>query len=85
VATDQHDALSIFHLFDHRTFDHLGAFSGETTANTDGITVTSMASEAFPSGAVFAVHDDRGVAAFDWRGVRDRVLLNSGNTIENMP
>jgi 3-phytase len=71
VATDQHDRRSVFHLFDRDSLAHLGAFSGATTANTDGIAVTAVASSRFPLGAVYAVHDDRGVSAFDWRNVAD--------------
>jgi 3-phytase len=66
VATDQHAARSVFHLFDRATLEHLGAFSGAVTANTDGIAVVGPGVDGFPAGAVVAVHDDHGVAAFDW-------------------
>ncbi len=71
VATDQHEQRSVFHLFDRSSLGHLGAFAGTTTANTDGIAVSAPASRRFPSGAVYAVHDDRGVSAFDWRAIQD--------------
>jgi 3-phytase len=71
IATDQHESRSVFHLFDRQNFEHLGAFTGLTTANTDGIAATSEPSSQFPSGAVIAVHDDCGVSAFDWRQVFD--------------
>jgi 3-phytase len=69
VATDQHAALSVYHLFDRTTFAHVGAFAGAVTANTDGIAVVGRPVGPFPDGAVFAVHDDQGVSAFDWRTV----------------
>jgi 3-phytase len=52
VVTDQHDTVSLFHLFDRQTFDHLGVFAGEVTANTDGIAVNPLASVRFPAGAL---------------------------------
>jgi 3-phytase len=73
VVTDQHDTVSLFHLFDRQTFDHLGVFAGEVTANTDGIAVNPLASVRFPGGAVYAVDDDRRMAAFDWRHVVEAV------------
>jgi 3-phytase len=69
IATDQHEDRSVFHLFDRETYEHLGAFTGLTTANTDGIAATSEPSGQFPSGGVIAVHDDQGVSAFDWRQI----------------
>jgi 3-phytase len=65
IATDQHEALSVFHLFDSRSFEHVGAFSGKVTANTDGIGITTESLPGFPRGAFFAVHNDGAVAAFD--------------------
>jgi 3-phytase len=73
VVTDQHDTVSLFHLFDRQTFDHLGVFAGEVTANTDGIAVNPLASVRFPGGAVYAVDDDSRMAAFDWRHVVEAV------------
>ena len=42
----------------------------------NGITVTTTASGSCPSGAVFAVHDDQGVTAFDWVEIDRAVILN---------
>jgi 3-phytase len=69
VATDQHAKRTVFHLFDRTTFEHRGAIIGDLTANTDGIEVTSSAVGPFADGALFAVHDDRAVTAFDWRAI----------------
>lgn len=69
ITTDQFKDRSVFHLFDRQSLQHLGAFGGKTTANTDGVWFESSASLAFPSGVFYAVHDDQAVAAFDWADV----------------
>lgn len=65
VAVDQTRPLTRFLLFDRSTLAARGGFSGETTAHTDGIALHAASTAAFPSGALFAVHDDKAVAAFD--------------------
>jgi 3-phytase len=69
VVTDQHETVSLFHLFDRRTLEHLGVFAGGVTANTDGIALNPLPSGAFPGGALYAVDDDRRMAAFHWTDV----------------
>jgi 3-phytase len=69
VATDQHERLTVYHLFDRSSFDHVGSFTGTMIANTDGIAVIDEPVGPFPDGAMFAVHDDRSVAAVDWRRI----------------
>lgn len=78
IATDQAPDVSLFRVFDQNTFEYRGTFVGPLTANTDGVTLTSMATEAFPAGAFFAVHDDQGVTAFDWRHVAEALGLPPG-------
>ena len=65
VAADQRYPLTRFLLFDRDTLAPRGAFTGETVAHTDGIALHAATTAAFPSGALFAVHDDKAVAAFD--------------------
>ncbi len=65
IAVDQLAPLTIFHLFDRATLEPRGSFEGETTAHTDGVALHAASTKAFPSGALFAVHDDKSVAAFD--------------------
>ena len=65
VAADQRYPLTRFLLFDRDTLVPRGAFVGETTAHTDGIALHAATMGTFPSGALFAVHDDKAVAAFD--------------------
>lgn len=69
VATEQGKQRSIFHVFERGTLAYVGAFTGHVVANTDGIWVDNQASPRFPQGALYAVHDDQGVVAFDWRDI----------------
>lgn len=75
IGTQQGKDHSVFHLFDRNTLEHVNSFRGDKTANTDGIWLDMQASERFPLGALYAVHDDQGMSAFDWRNVRSVMLL----------
>jgi 3-phytase len=59
------------------TLHHLGAFAGETVANTDGIWLHQAGTRRFPQGVFYAVHDDQGVGAFDWREVAAALKLRA--------
>lgn len=65
IAVDQLAPLTVFHLFDRATLEPRGSFEGETTAHTDGVALHAATTKAFPNGALFAVHDDKSVTAFD--------------------
>ncbi len=65
IAADQLQPTTRFHVFERATLAPVGSFSGETVAWTDGIALHAAAAPGFPHGALFAVHDDRSVAAFD--------------------
>lgn len=69
VTTAQDSDRTTFHLFDRDSLAHAGAFQGETVANTDGIWLHQAGTRAFPEGAFYAVHDDQGLVAFDWRDI----------------
>lgn len=69
IAVDQLSPLTVFHVFDRGDLRLRGSFRGRTTAFTDGIALHAGATPRFPSGALFAVHDDKAVAAFDLRDV----------------
>jgi 3-phytase len=69
VSVDQLSPLTVFHLFDRRTLRRVGSITGRTVATTDGIALRSEGDARFPSGALFAVHADKSVAAFDLRDV----------------
>lgn len=78
ITTEQGKDRSVFHLFDRHTLKHVGAFQGNTVANTDGIWLSTAASPRFPQGALYAVHDDQGVVAFDWASVARQLSLPLG-------
>lgn len=75
ITTEQGKDRTVFHLFDRDTLGHVGAVAGKTVANTDGIWLDAAASERFPQGVLYAVHDDQGVAAFDWRDIASALSL----------
>lgn len=75
VSTDQAADRTVFHLFDRKTLRHAGAFTGERTGNTDGIWLAQAGVPGFESGALFAVHDDQAVSAFDWGEVLAALAL----------
>lgn len=64
------------HFFDRSSLDYIGTFTGESTADTDGIAWTSLPFPGFPSGALFAVHDDSAVSAFDWSIISSALNLD---------
>ena len=75
ITTEQGKGRSVFHLFDRHTLKPVGAFQGNTVANTDGIWSMQQPSARFPQGALYAVHDDQGVVAFDWRDIAGQLSL----------
>lgn len=78
LTTDQFKDRSLFHVWDRRTLQHLGAFSGGTVGNTDGVWLHQGATRRFPAGVFYAVHDDMGVGAFDWRDIARALSLQDG-------
>jgi 3-phytase len=68
IAVDQLAPLTIFHLFDRRTLAPVGSFTGKVTSHTDGVALHGP-STRFPGGVLYAVHDDKALAAFDLRDV----------------
>ncbi|HET6340994.1 MAG TPA: phytase [Gemmatimonadota bacterium] len=77
VATDQDEETNTFHVFDRRTLEHLGAFSGATTRNTDGVALTQTGFGPFPAGAFYAVHNDGNIAGFSWAEIAEELGLRS--------
>ena len=69
ITADQSSDRTVFHLFDRRTLDFVGSFAGNQVALTDGIWLHAIATQRFPGGALYAVHDDKSVTAFDLRDV----------------
>ena len=77
VAVDQLTPLTRFHLFDRHALDLRGTWQGQTTASTDGIALDPRPSAAFPGGALYAVHRDRSIAAFDLREIVQALGLDA--------
>ena len=75
IVTDQDETANAFHLFDRKTFRHVGAFSGPATSNTDGVTLSMVPLPGFPRGAFYAIDDDRRVSAFDWAEIAAALTL----------
>ncbi|OJH79298.1 MAG: phytase [Stenotrophomonas maltophilia] len=75
ITTEQGKQRSVFHLFDRHTLKPVGAFQGNTVANTDGIWMMQQPTPRFPHGALYAVHDDQGVVAFDWESIARQLAL----------
>lgn len=80
VAVDQLFPLTRFHLFDRKTLRWHATWQGQTTANTDGIALHAAPTRAFPHGALFAVHQDKAIAAFDLGDVARALRLAPGCT-----
>lgn len=68
IAVDQLAPLTIFHLFDRKTLAPVGSFTGKLTSHTDGVALHGP-TRRFPGGVLYAVHDDKALAAFDLRDV----------------
>ncbi len=77
LTTAQDKQRTTFHLFERGSLEHVGAFAGASVANTDGVWLTQVASARFPAGAFYAVHDDQGLVAFDWRDIAGALELRS--------
>ena len=68
IAVDQLRP-TVFRVFDRTSLAPLKTFSGEVVANTDGQVLYAAGTPRFPAGALFALHDDKAVAAFDLRDI----------------
>ena len=75
LTTEQGKGRTVFHLFDRGTLAHVGAVAGRTVANTDGIWLQDAPTTRFPDGVLYAVHDDQGLVAFDWRDIAGALSL----------
>ncbi len=80
LTTDQFKDRSLFHVFDRKTLQHLGAFAGKTVSNTDGVWLQQAGTTRFPQGVFYAVHDDMAVGAFDWRDIAAALKLKTACT-----
>jgi 3-phytase len=78
VAVDQLQIRTVFRLFDRSSLAARGSFTGATVAATDGINLRTAPTRRFPNGALFAVHRDKSVAAFDLRDIVAALKLDRG-------
>jgi len=76
VAVDQLSPFTVFHFFDRDSLTRVGGFSGGIVGGTDGIALHTGRTRNFPGGALFAVHNDTSVAAFDLRDITKALKLN---------
>lgn len=76
IAADQLQPRTRFHVLERASLAHVGTFTGEAVAWTDGLAVHAASAPGFPHGALFAVHDDRAVAAFDLGDVARALALD---------
>jgi 3-phytase len=85
ILTDQGETRSVFHILDRRTFEPLGTFAGEVTANTDGIWLEQGEVPGLGPGALFALHDDGGLAGFAWDDIASALGLRGGCNFRPSP
>ena len=64
VAVDQLKP-TLFRVFDRDNLRPMGTFTGDATANTDGIALYAAGTPRFPAGVLYAVDDDLSLSAFD--------------------
>lgn len=75
IIADQHRTENRFLVFHRRSFELLGAFTGTTVRNTDGIALIQRPLGSMTAGVLFAVHNDRGVGAFSWSKIAETLDL----------
>lgn len=76
VFADQDKTHTRFLVFDRTTLEHKGTFEGDRTANTDGVAFSGYALPGYYDGRFYAVHNDGGIALFDWKRVQTALNLN---------
>lgn len=75
ITTEQGKGRTAFHLFERGSLEHAGAVVGATVANTDGVWLDDAPTARFPEGVLYAVHDDQGAVAIDWREIASALKL----------
>lgn len=69
IIVDQGKINNTFQVFDRKTLEYIGGFSGELTRNTDGIALTQKSFGNFKHGAFYPIHNDGNVAAISWEDI----------------
>ncbi len=76
IVSDQNASPAEFEVFDRKTYQTLGHFSGPTTT-TDGIALTQAALPNLPKGSFYAMHSDDVVHIYDWAEIAKALNLQT--------
>jgi 3-phytase len=77
LIADQGKIKNTFQVFDRKTLDYIGGFSGEITRNTDGVAITQKAIGNFKYGAFYPVHNDGSLTAISWEDIAKTLNLRT--------
>ncbi len=75
LIVDQGKINNTFQIFDRKSLEYIGGFSGEKTRNTDGIALTQTSFGNFKHGAFYPVHNDGNVTAISWEDIAKALNL----------
>lgn len=77
IVSDQNvEPFAEYEVFDRKTYQSLGHFSGETKT-TDGIALTQAALPNLPHGSFYAMHSDDVVHVYDWAAIARALNLRT--------
>ena len=77
LIVDQGKINNTFQVFDRKTLEYIGGFSGEITRNTDGTAITQKAFGDFRYGAFYPVHNDGSLTAISWQDIAGTLGLRN--------
>ncbi len=77
LIVDQGKINNTFQVFDRKTLEYIGGFSGEITRNTDGTAITQKAFGDFRYGAFYPVHNDGSLTAIWWQDIAGTLGLRN--------
>ena len=77
LIVDQGKINNTFQVFDRKTLEYIGGFSGEITRNTDGTAITQKAFGNFMYGAYYPVHNDGSLTAISWEDIAGTLGLRN--------
>ena len=76
IVSDQNAEPTEYEVFNRKTYQSLGHFSGPTTT-TDGIALTQAALPNLPKGSFYAMHSDDVVHIYDWAEIATAMNLQT--------
>lgn len=76
IVSDQNAEPTEYEVFDRKTYQALGHFSGPTTT-TDGIALTQAALPNLAKGSFYAMHSDDVVHIYDWAEIAKALNLKT--------